>query len=128
MACLDTAFLIDLLAGEPKTAAVLEDLGRSSTAHAVCPVSAAEVYVGAHRGSAIEYQRAQELLESLRWLPFDRATARRAGRLQAELFEDGMPIGFTDCMIAASALEHGEVLVTADGDFDRIEDLRTVEY
>lgn len=128
MACLDTSFLIDLLAGADEATTVLEGFERTSTAHAVCPVSAAEVYVGAHRGSVTEYHQAQELLESLRWLPFDRAVARRAGRLQSELYDAGTPIGFTDCMIAATAIEHGEVLVTADRDFARIGELRTIEY
>lgn len=128
MACLDTSFLIDLLDGADGAREVMEELDESGRRHGVSPVSAAELYVGAHGGTALEFERASELLRSLRWLELDRSCARRAGRIQAELLERGEPVGFTDCLIAATAIEHGETLVTADGDFDRVPDLQTVRY
>lgn len=128
MACLDTSFLIDVLGGADDARAVFDDLRSQGVRHSVSPVSAAELYVGAHGASRIEYERSVELLESLRWLEFDRSSARRAGRLQSELIERGQPLGFTDCMIAAAAIENDEELVSADDDFQRIDGLRLRLY
>lgn len=128
MACLDTSFLIDVLEGAEAARDVFDDLRADGVRHAVSPVSASELYVGAHGGSRVEYERAVELLESLRWLELDRATARAAGRLQSDLIDRGEPIGFTDCLIAAAAIQNDEQLVTADDDFERIDSLRTRRY
>ncbi|WP_263020368.1 type II toxin-antitoxin system VapC family toxin [Natronobiforma cellulositropha] len=80
------------------------------------------------RGSATEFQRTAALLESLRWLPFDRACVRRSGEIQASLLERGEPIAMTDCLIAAMAIEHREPLVSRDTDFERIEELQLYTY
>jgi tRNA(fMet)-specific endonuclease VapC len=128
MACLDTSFLIDLLRGREDARETMEELDAEGSRHAVAPVSAAELWVGAHRGSAMELERAGELLDSLLWLEATRACARRAGRIQATLLEEGEPIGFTDCTIAAVAIEHGHALVTRDGDFERVPDLAVRRY
>lgn len=128
MVCLDTSFLIDLLQGREGARETMEELDTEGGRHAVAPVSAAELWVGAHRGSAMEFERAGELLDSLLWLEFTRACTRRAGRIQATLLEEGEPIGFTDCTIAAVAIEHGHALVTRDGDFERVPDLAVRRY
>lgn len=128
MACLDTSFLIDLLQGREGAQATMEELDAEGGRHAVAPVSAAELWVGAHQGSAMEFERAGELLDSLLWLEFTRACARRAGRIQATLLEEGEPIGFTDCTIAVVAIEHGHTLVTRDGDFERVPNLTVRQY
>lgn len=57
-------------------------------------------------------------------LPFSADTAHLAGKIQAELQRIGMVIGRADPMIAATAIEHGLVLVTGNsGHFDRIRQL-----
>jgi predicted nucleic acid-binding protein len=78
------------------------------------------VWVGAELGTAVERNAATALLESLTWLAFTREDARLAGELSAELRRSGDAIGFTDCMIAAFAIENVETLVTRDADFERI--------
>lgn len=128
MVCLDTSFLIDVLDADPDAKAVMDNLDDRNVRPTVTPVSAAELWVGANLGSVQEYETTVELLDSLIWLPFTRTAARRAGKLQAELHRDGEPLAFTDCMIAAIALENDEQLVTRDSDFDRIPELRLRTY
>lgn len=128
MVCLDTSFLIDVLDGHDAARRTMDDLDERGAHATVTPVSAAELWVGANLGSVAEYETAAALLDSLTWLEFSRDCARRAGKLQASLKRDGEPLAFTDCMIAAIALENDEVLVTRDDDFERIPDLRLRTY
>lgn len=128
MACLETSFLIDVLQAEESAREVMEDLDDSNVRPSVAPVAAAECWVGAHLGSRAEHEATRELLESLTWLPFSRECARLAGDLQATLTREGVPLGFSDCLIAAVALEYDETLVTRDTDFERIPELRVQTY
>lgn len=55
-------------------------------------------------------------------LPFTQSTAELAGEIDADLQCAGQPIGRADPMIAATAIEHGLVLVTGNtGHFERIQ-------
>jgi len=128
MVCLDTSFLIDVLEGADEAAQMKRELDTRPERSAVAPVTAAELWIGAYLGSARELRQAESLLDSLLWLEFDRSCARRAGRLQAERIEAGDRLGFNDCVIAATALEHGHELVTRDSDFESIPDLRVRKY
>lgn len=128
MACLDTSFLIDVLDGVPDAEETMCELDAQDERHAVTPVVATELWIGANLGTVREFRRTEALLESLLWLEIDRSCARRAGRIQATLIESGSELGFNDCLIAATALEYGQELVTADSDFERVPDLRVRTY
>lgn len=128
MACLDTSFLIDVLDGDDAARETMTDLDDRDERHAMVPVTAAELWIGANLGSVREFRRTEDLVESLLWLDIDRDCARRAGRLQAELMESGTPLGFNDCVIAATAIEHGAELVTGDSDFENVPNLRVLTY
>jgi tRNA(fMet)-specific endonuclease VapC len=47
-------------------------------------------------------------------LAFSQSTAELAGKIDADLQRTGQPIGRADPMIAATAIEHGLVLVTGN--------------
>jgi predicted nucleic acid-binding protein len=94
----------------------------------VTPVSASEVWVGAHLGGGAERDAAAELIESLTWLDFCRSSARLAGEIQATAMREGAPTGLADSMIAAMAMESGEALLTRDSDFERIDGLELLSY
>lgn len=128
MPCLETSFVIDVLQGRNGARPVMEEIRDEKGRPTVTPVTASELWVGAYFGSAEELEAAQNLLDSLTWLDFSRDCARRAGRLQATLAEDGSPLGIADCMIASMAMEHGQTLVTRDDDFERVPDLRLRTY
>ena len=128
MACLDTSFLIDVLDGDDAAREVMMELDERTERHAVTPVTAAELWIGAHLGTVQEYRRTAELLDSLLWLEFDRDCARLIGSLQAELIDSGVQLGFNDCVIAATAIQHELELITGDSDFERVPDLSVRTY
>lgn len=72
-------------------------------------------------------QRLAQFLEALaieEVVSFAASTGVLAGKISAALRSQGTPIGHTDPMIAATAIEHGLVLVTGNtGHFQRIQQL-----
>lgn len=128
MTCLETSFLIDLLRGHEGATELAESLDEAGERPTVTPVAASELWVGAGLGTGSEREAAAELLQSLTWLEFSREAAELAGKIQADLKREGNAIGFTDCMIAAVAMVHGESVVTRDSDFELVEGLDLVTY
>mgnify|MGYP006275985421 CR=1 FL=1 len=70
-----------------------------------------------------------DLLDTARVLPFDRACARSAATVRAELEALGKPIGPIDTIVAGTALARDAILVTHNTDeFARVPDLRVVDW
>ncbi|MHB8586710.1 MAG: type II toxin-antitoxin system VapC family toxin [Thermoplasmatota archaeon] len=68
---------------------------------------------------------AATIFDSLRVLPFDMESARRAGSILAALDRAGKPIGELDACVAAISLEHGAALATRNNDeFRRVPTLQ----
>lgn len=128
MVCLDTSFLIDVLNADDAASETMAELDEASGRTAVTPVTATELWIGAHRGSVAEFRETEELLDSLLWLDVSRSCAQRAGSIQSDLLDDGNRLGFNDCLIAATAIEHGHELVTRDADFEAVPELRVRTY
>lgn len=88
----------------------------------------AELYEAAYRSAARErwLKRIEEgVLAAMTVLGFDLDCAHEFGRLQAQLEDDGTPIGDVDTLIAATALRHRLTVVTADDrHFQRVPGLR----
>lgn len=62
-------------------------------------------------------------------LPWDRDAAQMLGPLRVELERIGRPIGAYDTLIAAHALSHRLILVTANvGEFERVDGLRVENW
>ena len=65
------------------------------------------------------------MLPNVLVLPFDAETAEIYGRLCAALWDAGTPVEDFDVMIAATAVQHGLEVVTANvRDFGRIPEVR----
>ena len=113
---LDTSFLVDLLEGRPDATAIAGEIDRGEeTPHLPSPVLF-ELWEGAE-GSvrpAAERSRIEELLRSYDVAPFDSASAKAAGALQAELSRRGRPLGTVDAQVAGMAIARAEALVTGD--------------
>jgi tRNA(fMet)-specific endonuclease VapC len=125
---LDTSFLIDLLAGEPRAAAKAAELDRSSESRYVTAPAAAEVMIGAYRLGGAYLERTKSLVDAIPLLAFDRESYHRAGQLGAELLRRGTPIGEGDLFIAAISVQHGERLLTRDRAFSRVPGLTVESY
>lgn len=123
---LDTNVCVDFLNGRyPKVARRLLRLRPDEVA--VSSIAVAELRYGAEKSARSEENHAQLdlLLEELSPLDFDLESGAAYGALRAALEVRGRPIGPNDMLIAAQALAHGLVLVSADSaELERIEGLR----
>ena len=127
---LDSTFLIDVLRGAGSVGELVEDLDTTGTPF-ISAVTVMELSEGIHLADSTESERnaVQRLLADITEIPFDRACAMRAGRMNAELTAAGEPIDETDVMIAATALAHEQPVVTRNVDhFERIDELTVVSY
>lgn len=93
--------------------------GREGEEFFLSVITASELLHGVHRATdaAIRARRSdlvEAILERFPLLRVDLATARTHARLWAELASAGQLIGPHDLWLAATALEHGLTLVTAN--------------
>ena len=97
----------------------------------LCSVVRAELLFGVAKSRASERTRARldRFLHPFESLPFDDRAAEHYARIRAQLERRGVPIGPNDLMIAAIALAHDAVLVTANArEFARVEGLQWEDW
>ncbi|MCZ7380876.1 MAG: type II toxin-antitoxin system VapC family toxin [Candidatus Methanoperedens sp.] len=122
MTVLDTNFLIYLLRN--KDAAVVADFYDNPK---ITTITLFELYFGAWRSSKPQENilKINSLLKSVDILAFDNPAAEKAGEIQADLMNSGIPIDIQDVLIAGICIANKEELVTSDIDhFSRIKGLR----
>jgi predicted nucleic acid-binding protein len=118
MAVLDTNILIDLgnphRNGHAKAVALAASVTRRGEAVCTTRFNIAELRVGLERSDdpIAEERRIARALSSLSILEFDETGAEQFGRIQAQLFALGRPIGDMDVLIAAVCVVNGQSLIT----------------
>ncbi len=123
---LDTNQVVYYLRQETR---VVDDLqSRKGEGLAVSIISVAELYEGIFRATnPEEAERAlKDFLSEVTVLSIDEEVARIFGQERARLRQVGMPMSDLDLLIAATALRHDLTLLTADRDFERVENLTTI--
>src|SRR6266478_7270266 len=76
-----------------------------------------------------QYRRELDhLLLQLRVWPIDRRTARIYGDVYMELRRKGNALSQVDIMVAALARQMKLTILTTDGDFDALPDIRTADW
>lgn len=130
MAVLDTSFVVDIFRAQNGAGVLYGDLEHKERVLSVTPVTVMELWSGALRSSRTEEEREKigRLLSRVPCIPFDSQTAELAGKTEALLSKEGVKMSVEDLMIAATALRHGETLVTRDRDFTKIPGLRVLTY
>lgn len=127
MVLLDTCFVIDLLR---KRSEALDHLGQLLVNTEPMVISAAtvfELHLGIARSerSESEHARVQAILTDVGIAEIDNSVAAKAGILRGDSLNSGSPIPTFDCLIAATAIELGEPLLTRDNKhFGDIEELQ----
>jgi tRNA(fMet)-specific endonuclease VapC len=116
-----TSILVEWLRGRHLDSVSRFDAARSKMATSA--VTAMELEYGCARSRDPESMRVdvESLLGLMAVLPFDRAAAREAGRVRAELAAAGTPIGPFDSLIAGHARALDLTVVTGNaGEFSRV--------
>ncbi len=90
----------------------------------VSVLSVMEIVYGFHRvGREDRIGQFRSLIADHEVLGIDTATAATAGRIYADMEQQGTPVGLTDVMIAAVALQHNLPVVTGNvSHFEAIRD------
>lgn len=138
MYLLDTNHCSQLLANNPTITKKLSDLGDMIVG--TCVIVQGELVFGALISEQREtnLQRIKEFLNDINIYQIDQETADIYGNMKAEIFnrfgpkekakrrkfaKKGLGIGENDLWIAAIAKRHGLIVISSDGDFDRIREV-----
>ncbi|MBP0027684.1 type II toxin-antitoxin system VapC family toxin [Roseofilum sp. Guam] len=127
---LDTCAISDFIKGEPGTQSKIKQTAPVNIA--VSSITVMEL----NYGLALNPQQAKKIqpiilsfLSSVTILPFTAAEAEKAAQIRALLKSQGQPIGAYDVWIAATALEHNLIVITANQrEFNRVVDLKTENW
>lgn len=128
---LDSSFLIDVLRGLPAATKLMRELEAGSEPLRIPTVVAYELWESAERSrwAAEELVMVEEAVAAHSVLPLTLGHAKQAGRISARLMDRGDPIEDADLLIAGTALDEGETLVTRNKrDFERVPGLRLRTY
>ena len=130
MTLIDTSVWIDFLAGRNTSQAkAVESLVESREDICICGVVLTEVLQGIRDDK--EYEVTKAVLSDLVFLPMTPETFYMAAHMYRTCRSKGIAIrNSTDCMIAATCLQHEAALLHNDKDFDLIGsqfDLQTVQ-
>lgn len=100
------------------------DLVQRAERICVCPIVLGELFAGFRLGkrTTTNYDLLERFLDSPRVesLPIDDGTARRYSDIVEHLRRAGTPIPSNDLWIAASAMQHGLILVSTDTHFETV--------
>ena len=127
---LDTCVISDFIKGEVGTKARLKQTPPGDIA--VSAITVMEL----NYGLALNPQRAIKIesiiasfLASVIILPFSTVEAEQAAQVRAALKAQGQPIGAYDVLIAATALRHNLLMITANQrEFERVPGLQTENW
>lgn len=123
---LDSCFLIDLMAGDERAVAKLDELVAESRPLAVSALSVTEVERGLTDDERTQFDA---VVADVDVVAYDRAMARRAAGVLRALDADGSPIGAVDAMVATTALERDGAVVTRNvSEFRRVDGVRAIPY
>ncbi len=128
MVLLDTCFIIDIIRNNSEAVDCLGRLLINTEPMLISSTTVFELHHGISRSQRkeSEHQRVEAVLTDVGVINMDSKIAASAGRLSGESHNQGRPIPSLDCIIAATALETGEELLTRNTKhFDDIEGLKT---
>ncbi|MEF8851575.1 MAG: type II toxin-antitoxin system VapC family toxin [Haloarculaceae archaeon] len=127
----DTSFLVDVLGGDEAALDALTDIEADRKPEKVSSITVLELYEGVERADRPDDEVAEviDVLDSKTVVPADHDVMRHAGRISGTLYADGRPIDREDCIVAATALQEDEPVVTRNaGHFERVDGLDVKEY
>ena len=127
----DTSFVIDILDGDDDAAAILELIERENRPEKISAITSLELYEGIGRSEkpTDEKRLVLGVLDSKHVIPADHSIMSHAGELSAELINEGKRIDREDCIIAATAMQENEAVLTRNNShFERVPNLDIETY
>jgi hypothetical protein len=127
----EPSFIIDVLNGDPDAQDVLELIERENRPEKIASITSLELYEGVQRSQKPEREKQTVLsvLDSKHVIPADHSIMKQAGELSGRLINDGERIDREDCIIAATAIQENEPVLTRNAaHFDRIQGLDVETY
>ena len=106
---LDTAVLVDVLCSRKGRRKLLGEVVRAGHVLTTTTLNIAELYAGIRSGEEV---KTEAFLQSLETFDVIEATARLAGKLKNAWARKGRTLTLADTIVAATAIEHGCMLVT----------------
>lgn len=107
----DTNILINALNQKRGHHELLNGLVNQGNRLACCTVILGELFTGIRPA---DLGKVEQFVSLLAWYGATPAIARRAGRLRFDYARQGVMLSLLDMLIAATALEHGLTLLTAN--------------
>jgi tRNA(fMet)-specific endonuclease VapC len=119
---LDTNFLIDIDNDRSEAIEKAREIERSGKPRRVPRIVITELWVAIGKGTETEHNREkfERLLGGLPQVDLTEPIAKRAGEIEGEAQssdQNDVGVGMADAILAATALEFDEPIVTDDGDF-----------
>lgn len=131
MPVFDTSFVIDVFASDPQAIRVLGLLQKDTRPMGVTTFTHYELYSGVGRSKRpdAERTRVEAFLRELGVFDMTPEAAKLAGLLDARLAIEGKSLRLVDLFIAATALHHGEAVVTRNKrEFSKVPGLEVIAY
>jgi len=119
---LETSFILNLWAGEPKAVAKAQEIANRGNRVYLATPSLFELWDGVARSDRPreETEKIRRFIEGHDLLPFGEDDAREAGLLLGKLSRSGRTMNTVDAMLAGMAKARREVLLTADRGFRQL--------
>jgi tRNA(fMet)-specific endonuclease VapC len=123
---LDTCVISDFVKADKNTTKKLMSLNPSHIS--ISSISLMEINYGLELNPAKAKKikpMIQSLIDSINILPYAESDAHHTAKIRFDLRKKGIPIGCYDILIAATSLNHGLTLITAnEKEFSRIPHLK----
>lgn len=124
---LDTSILINLEKGDKNTIKKLKELSKINDTPAVITfISYFEFLLGIKERNPKNKEKALAFLNRFAILKVNRETVNILSELKYNYDKKGLTLPLADFLIASQVIENNMVLVTADKDFEKIEELKKI--
>jgi predicted nucleic acid-binding protein len=126
--CVDSAFCIDLVKGEPGAVTKSQELTESGERVGIPASALTEFLIGAFHQGGRRLSQAMSLVAQLEVLELTESIAVEAARAGGECSRRGETVGTMDLLVAATAKHHHAHILSRDTDFTRIADVTLETY
>lgn len=124
---LDTSVLIDLEKGSKDVIARIKELSKTHNGPAVIAfINYFEFLFGIRERNPKNKEKALSFINKFGVLKVNKETAQILSDLKYKYDKKGETLPLADFLIASQVIENNMLLVTADKDFDKIEELRKI--